>query len=382
MNRPDRSSKKKIAFVFNHHFFLGGGEFSFFDLIRSLDQDTFEPLVIVPSDGEILNQSAEISIPAFALNFPPLKQIASAKPLIGLLKLIDFLRGNGVSIIHANGSRVCLYSVLAGRALGIPVFWHVRETIRDFFLYDGLLLAFSKVVISVSESVKRKRFDRFPFSMRQRIKIVHNGIDIDAFKLEQETRQQTRKVLGVGESEVLFGFVANYMPLKGQDFFLRAIGRIMNHQSNLPLKVLLVGRPHDFPYYRLLKRLVSEMGLEKEVTFMGFTRSIKTIYNALDVFVLTSKREGFSRSILEAMSASLPIVATRLQEIEEAVIDNRNGFLVDYGDIENLAYAIRRLTEDASLRSQLGQANLQRVMEKFSLESHARSIERLYLDAS
>jgi glycosyltransferase involved in cell wall biosynthesis len=381
MNRPTRSAKKKIAFVFNHHFFLGGGEVSFFELIRSLDKDTVEPLVIVPGDGEILERFTEISIPAFALPFPPLKKLFSAKPFIALLELMNFLRGKGVNIIHANGSRVCLYSVLAGRALGIPVFWHVRETITDFFLYDGLLLALSKIVISVSESVKRKRFERFPVGLRQKIKIVHNGIDIDAFRTNKETRDQVRRDIALSENEVLFGIVANYIPLKGQDFFLRALGRIMERDSTLPLKALLIGRPHDLPYYQMLKQLVSEMGLEKNVIFMGFTKSINAIYTALDVFVLTSKREGFSRSVLEAMSAGLPIVATRLQEIEEAVIENQNGLLVDYGDIENLASALLRLIENASLRSEMGQANHQRVIEKFSLEFHARSIERLYLDA-
>jgi glycosyltransferase involved in cell wall biosynthesis len=382
MNRPTGSNKKRIAFVFNHHFFLGGGEFSFFDLIRSLDKSTFEPLVIVPCDGEILERLAEITIPAFALPLPPLKTILSGKPFFALFKLVNFLRGRGVDIIHANGSRVCLYSVLAGRALGIPVFWHVRETLRDFFLYDVLLLALSKVVISVSESVKRKRFDRFHVSMRQKIKIVHNGIDIDAFKPEQKTRNQARRDLDVGENEVLFGLVANYIPLKGQDFFLRTLGKVIEGNLTLPIKALLVGRPLDLPYFRMLEHLVSEMGLEKKVIFMGFTRSINDIYTALDVFVLTSKREGFSRSILEAMSANLPIVATHLQEIEEAVIDNQNGLLVDYGDIENLAFAIRRLTENAPLRSQMGKANRQKAIEKFSLEFHARSIERLYLDAA
>jgi glycosyltransferase involved in cell wall biosynthesis len=381
MNSPPRRTKKKIAFIFNHHFFLGGGEISFFELIRSLDKDGFEPLVVVPGEGEIVERFAGIGIPAFALPFPPLKEIFSDKPLMALLKLINFLKSKRVNIIHANGSRVCLYSVLAGRTLRIPVFWHVRETVKDFFLYDGLLLAFSKIVISVSESVKRKRFERFPIRLRKKIKIVHNGIDIEGLRTKEDTREQARRDIGAGENEVLFGIVANYIPLKGQDFLLRAIGSIIERDSNLPLKVLLVGRTHDLPYYQRLERLVSEMGLGKKVIFMGFTKNISAIYAALDVFVLTSKREGFSRSVLEAMGAGLPIVATRLQEIEEAVRDKHNGFLVDYGDIDNLASAILRLLKDASLRSKMGHANQERVIEKFSLEFHARSIERLYLQA-
>ena len=87
-------------------------------------------------------------------SFPPLKKIYSLSPLKALFHLVKILRRDHVDIIHANGCRACFYSVVAGKALGLPVIWHVRETIKDILLYEGLLGLLSKVIICVSRNVQ------------------------------------------------------------------------------------------------------------------------------------------------------------------------------------------------------------------------------------
>ena len=256
-----KCSKIRILFVFNHHFFLGGGEFSFFDLIRSLDRKTFEPVVIVPSKGEIECRINELGIPVYELPFPSLKDLLFIRPLLALSRLISFLRLKRIHIIHANGSRACFYCLLAGQALGIPVLWHVRETIGDYQLYDGLLLFLSREVVAVSKGVKEKRFSRFPQWLSRKITVVYNGIDTNKFVKRQRFREEKRKELGISEKDLLFGLVANFIPLKGHDFFLHAMAKAKLCEPALELKILFIGRALDRSYRRKLGDLVIRLSM-------------------------------------------------------------------------------------------------------------------------
>ena len=111
---------------------------------------------------------------------------------------------------------------------------------------------------------------------------------------------------------------------------------------------------------------------------MNYSDKIVEIFSALDIFVLPSRREGFSRSLLEAMSSGLPVLATKLSEIEEAVPNGENAILVNFNDVENLAAAIIQLYEDEKLRTKLGARNRKRVVGEFDLLSYAKTTEYIY----
>jgi len=368
----------RVAFVFNNSHFLGGGEVSLAELIKAIDEKLIEPFVMVPGSGEIESLLQKSGANVVPNPFPPVKTPFLNFFLSSLIHFAKKLKNLKIELIHANGSRVCLYSVLAGRMLGIPVLWHVRETIKDLFFYDAFLFALSRAVVCVSESVKTKRFGSFSNQWKTKIHVVHNGVDSSVFYRDTSVREKVRKELGIKENEILFGVVANYNPIKGQDFFLNGAAALKNSNPALPFRVLLIGRPLDIAFYHRLRNLSAEIQLEDKVLFRGHTDRIAEIYSALDIFVLPSKREGFSRSLLEAMSAGLPVLATQLSEIQEAVDDGVNGFLVKQGDVQGLAQAARALASDRGLCEGMGALNRKKVEEKFSLLSHARAMETVY----
>jgi glycosyltransferase involved in cell wall biosynthesis len=119
--------------------------------------------------------------------------------------------------------------------------------------------------------------------------------------------------------------------------------------------------------------------LASNVIFKEFSADISDLFSALDIYALSSKSEGFCRSLLEAMSSGLPIIATRISEIEEAVIDNKNGLLVDFMDIKTMAFSILALSKNVTKRIEIGLCNRSAVERKFSLVSHTKKIENLYL---
>jgi L-malate glycosyltransferase len=369
--------KIKVAFVFNHPFFLGGGEISFSELIRTLDKSFFEPVVLVPSSGEIEAFFEKQKVEVFVTPFPPLKQIL-ARPVSSLFRLLASLKQAKPNLIHANGSRVCFYSVLAGRALGIPVVWHVRETLKDLFFYDAFLGLASKSVLCVSRSVATKRFGRFGPMLVKKVNVVHNGVDTAKLLRDEQARDQMRTHLAIQRNEVLFGALGNIIPRKGYEFFLQSLAEAKRLNDQLSSKALIVGRRLDTEYHAMLLRLISDLHLQDSVLFQDYSENVRPLLSAMDVFVLSSRSEGFSRALLEAMSSGLPILATRISEIEEAVADHENALLIDFGDIQSMASTIVTLAKDEALRKRMGEKNRERAVEKFDLKAHAGAVENLY----
>jgi glycosyltransferase involved in cell wall biosynthesis len=373
---PDQR-KTKVAFVFNHAFFLGGGEISLSELIRTLDKNLFEPVILVPSSGEIEAFFENQNIQALVTPFPPLKQ-AVCRPVTSFGGFITTLKQTKPSIIHANGSRVCFYSVLAGRSLGIPVVWHVRETLKDLFFYDAFLGLASKSIVCVSRSVATKRFGRFCPLFQKKLSVIYNGVNTSRFFRDEQARDQMRTRLAIQNNDVLFGALGNIIPRKGYEFFLQSLAEAKKLNHPLSAKVLIAGRRLDPEYHAMLLRLISDLELQGHVLFEEYTENVQPLLSAMDVFVLPSRSEGFSRALLEAMSSSLPILASRISEIEEAVADQENALLVDFGDVQSMASAIVTLAKDEALRERMGEKNRERAIEKFDLKAHAGTIENLY----
>ena len=140
----------------------------------------------------------------------------------------------------------------------------------------------------------------------------------------------------------------------------------------------MVGRALDPTFEKGLRRLVSDLKLNGSVLFHDYTQNIEEIFSALDVFALPSKREGFSRALLEAMSCGLPVLATRLDEVEEAFSHGEGGILVDFNDVEKMGSAIISLSENSGLRKEMGDRNRKRAIERFDLRSHAEAVQEIY----
>jgi glycosyltransferase involved in cell wall biosynthesis len=377
-NITDCHKRITIGFIFNHPFFLGGGEISFFELIRTIDKERFKPIVIVPASGEIERKLKYNDIHVHSVSFPSIKDIINFTPLRSLFNLIKFLKEHRIDIIHINGSRVCIYGGIAGRILKIPVIWHVRESITDRFVYDCFLATLANAIVCVSKSVQLKRFGRFGQRVNKKISIVYNGVDTNRFKERVKKRNEVRAQLSLEPFEILIGLIGNIIPRKAQDIFLKGFAKAKQLQPDIAVKVLLIGRHLDKQFSNYLRKLVTDFDLHSNVIFQEFSYEIPNIFSGLDIFALSSKSEGFCRSLLEAMSCGLPIIASKIEEIEEAVIDKKNAILVDINDTNKMAFAIIKLCADSSLRKEIGMLNRNVAVKQFSLSSHTSAIESIY----
>jgi glycosyltransferase involved in cell wall biosynthesis len=185
-----------------------------------------------------------------------------------------------------------------------------------------------------------------------RLTVVPNGVDTDFFQPGKNGRSDGKTVLLS---------VARLVPDKDHDTMLAAFGRVAG--SHPGAELWLVG---NGPRREILEQQVRDLGLAGRVKFMPVAKDIRHLYRQADVFVLSSVAEALPNVVLEAMAAGLPVVATRVGGLPEAVVPGDTGLLVSPRDVEGLAAALGSLLGDPETRRSLGRRGRQRVVEQFS----------------
>lgn len=368
----------KILYIENRAEVFSGGQISLLELLSGIDKERFEPIVLCPGEGEFAERVREKGIEVILWDMPTARTVNLIKLAQKAVELGSIIQKCGADIVHTNGSRAQFYASLAlmGRK-DIPLIWHARETIRDNYLYDRFLAASAARIICVSSSVAMEKFGRYPF-LKNKLDIIYNGVDVDKFKKDEEGRLEFRRKLSVGEKDILMGIVGLIVPLKGHIGLLEALRMLRGEYSDI--KLVICGKVIDESYADSIKETIENAGLKDSVFFMEGSSDIKAVLSALDIFVIPSQREGFSRVLLEAMACALPIIATSVSGNIEAIVQDESGILVPYGDPASLAGSIERLLEmDVAGRKKLGENARQRAASNFSIESHVAKVQDLYV---
>jgi glycosyltransferase involved in cell wall biosynthesis len=283
-----------------------------------------------------------------------------------LLKLLDTHR---IALIHTDGPRNTFYAGLAGMVKHRPLVWHIRSSEKD--RYDALLVPLCKRVILVADAL-RHRFRRFGKQGRKFV-TIHNGVDLDDF--DRASPLSIRSEYDLDEHTLLIGSFARIDPMKGQRHLIEACQALKGH---FPFKLLLYGEIYDSNYHRACMETIEKLGLREQVAFEGYRRDIAPIMKGLDLVVLNSAFEAFPRSIIEAMAAAKPVIATDVGGIAEAIDDGVSGFVVPSGNTSILAEKIMILAANAGLREKFGIAGRERVRAFFTIETNVRKTERVY----
>ena len=212
----------------------------------------------------------------------------------------------------------------------------------------------SDKVIAVSQAVKKAIVEE-TFVPEEKVAVIYNGVDPAKFNLTVAKQE---------EGKVKFIYIGRIVRSKGLFDLIKVFKEVNPEKASLEL----VGDGADFDE---LKGLVAGLTLEKNVTFSGklsYDEVIKK-YLAADVFVLPTLRvEGFPMTLPEAMLSGLPVIASNLGGISDAIKDGETGFLVPPGDHKILKEKIELLTEDAILRNSLGERARQKALNDFTLE--------------
>jgi glycosyltransferase involved in cell wall biosynthesis len=205
-----------------------------------------------------------------------------------------------------------------------------------------------------------------------RLALIHNGVVLDR---TDETRAAVRLREGFSANGVLIVIVANLLPYKGH---LDLVEALVSVRDRLPADwtLLCVGRNDGLQGD--IEMRAQEGGIAGRVRYAGERADVRPLLAASDIYVSASHEEGFSNSVLEAMSAGLPVIATRVGGTPDAVLDGVTGLLVPVRDAVAMGDAIVRLSGDPALRADMGVAGRRRVEADFGIDGCVDAYDAIY----
>ncbi len=198
----------------------------------------------------------------------------------------------------------------------------------------------------------------------RRFEILPNGVDIARFA-PRDDRAAVRGELGIEPDALVIGTVGRLAAIKDYSLLMWATA-VLIRGTGARCRLLVVG---DGDERSFLEALARRLGIADRVDFVGWREDVDRLLGAMDLFAMTSRREGMNNAILEAMATGLPVVATAVGGTPEMIEDGRHGRLVPPGDPSALVRALKALLDDASLRRQMGEMARLRVAWRFSLDS-------------
>ena len=342
-------------------------------LIKHLDRIKFQPYLCVLRKSEWLVNEFDLC-PLFVADIHSFK---SVKALLGIRSLSRFLRVQGINIVQTHFRDASIAGVLAAKFAGNTTVIGTRRN-QGYWLtptekvIQKYLDKWITCYIANSQNTKQWQMETEGIA-EDRIHVIHNGFDFSVFDtIPTNARQTVRAALGIPVDTPVITIVANLRSVKDHVTFLKAARLVAD--NCLETRFLIVGEGPERP---ALEDLSKVLGLQSQVHFMGKRTDIPQILSASNVGVLSSKSESFSNAVVEYMAAGLPVVATDVGGVREAVDDGINGFIVPVGDSVLMGKRIVELLHAHSI-NEMGQESRQRCTERFTLSSMVEKTELLY----
>ena len=307
--------------------------------------------------------------------------IDPARDAIAVMRLASWLRE--VDLVHTHSSKAGILGRAAARLAGVPGIVH---TVHGWSFNDVQPAMTQRLYVEAERAAARvtdrivcvARFDRdrglgFRIGHPSQYRIVRSGIDPSLYDAPEGARERVRKALGAGPRDIVVGSIANFKPQKGPLDFVEAARHAWLRDSRL--RFFIAG---DGALRPVAERAIAEAGLEDVVRLLGWRNDVPELLAAMDLFLLTSLFEGLPRVVLQAMAASVPVVATDTGGVAEVVIDGETGRLVPTGDPAAAAEAIVSLAQDPDTRRRFAISARSRLGEEFDSRRMVRDLEDLY----
>ena len=357
---------------------MGGLERVVLRLLAELDRARWAPVVVALDEpGVLALELTRLGVPLRVMGRRPGLDAELA------VRLSTLLRQEGAHLVHTHNAAAHLYGSLAAHLArargggGSPRVVHTKHGRNQpdeprSVLVNRLASALSDRIVTVSDDaasvaieIERVRPDK--------VITIGNGVDTEEFRPRADAAS-ARAALGAPATGFHVGCVARLAPVKDHRTLIDAFARLRGARPDAHLT--LIG---DGPERAALEEHAARLDLERAVTFAGERAEVAPLLAAFDVFALASLSEGISLTLLEAASAGLPVVATRVGGNEEVVVDGETGFLVPASDPLALADALAEVAARPD-RATMGAAGRARVERRFSVERMARIYAELYTE--
>ena len=359
----------KIAFIITRSDDIGGAQIHVRDLSTALRAVGHDAVVIAGTNGILADELRAHGVPYYSLSHLG-REVGPLQDVRCFSELRETLREIQPDIISTHSTKAGFIGRIVGKTLRIPTlftahgwgFTDGRPPLQAFAFWaiERTSAALAARIITVCES-DRAAAVRTHVASSDRLVTIYNAMpDVD------ETLQARP-----GNSPPRLVMVARLSRWKDHPTLLQALSGL----KDLDWQLELVG---DGPLRGQLEELVQSLGLASRVTFLGFRRDVPERMAEAQLFLLISKWEGFPRSILEAMRAGLPVVASDVGGVKESVVDGTTGFVIPRGDAVRLRECLRQFITNAELRVCMGAAGRARYEEMFTFDRLVERTTKVY----
>jgi len=292
-----------------------------------------------------------------------------------IIKLVLFYKRKKIdTVIFSTSQDLKLGSIsakLAGvknivylRGLAVPI----KRNLINLIILKYILTH----IVANSEETKKKILQNFGrYIERKKVKTIYHGIEIPISV--QNDNNKLEKIITKGEG-VILGNAGRLTLQKGQQLLVEVANKLKENKVQFTLFIAGSGELQIE-----LESLIEKYGLQKEVMLLGFVENMDSFMNSIDIFLLTSKWEGFGYVLVEAMIRSKPVVAFNISSNPEIIIENTTGFLIDYPDLDMFAQKTQLLIQNQELRQQLGEKGKESVIKRFDISERITEFEHYLL---
>ncbi|WP_158630098.1 glycosyltransferase family 4 protein [Cohnella sp. AR92] len=376
----------KVAF-YNHTSTVSGGEINLLSIASNLQG--IHPIIFAP-EGDLIDRARKAKIPTVTLDSCEARlsrnPIRLVKDSFGMaaagFRFARAIRNKGIDVIHANSLRAGMMAATFSWWHRTPTVWHSQDIPPGGWIGRGMRLLArlsARSILCISRSVM-EGFET-P-SLQQKLELIHNGVEPKSFSPEERRRIRSalRAKWETPDTAKLVVIVGQITPWKRQADAILALEKLVRRGQNAYLWIIGEAkfREENRVYLASLHDLVRKANLMERVRFTGFRDDVMEHCCAADVLWLCSENEPFGRVIIEAMSQSVPVVATNGGGVPEIIEPERSGLLYATGDITALADQTERLLSDDCFRQRIGEAASDRVALQFTIRSAVQKIESVY----
>jgi glycosyltransferase involved in cell wall biosynthesis len=377
-------------------FEAGGTERQFVELLKRLNPERFDVrLAALRKEGPFYHEIAARfpEVPEF-----PLTSFYNRNALKQLGRLRALLRGERIDILHTHGFYDSLFGATAGRLAGVPVIAsqrHLQLSARRVHRWGSRAIhrLADKIVVNsaaIGDSIRHS-----DGRTAGKIIVIHNGLGeclnppalggespID-LSLQEYASDYFKSLahnalcceLGLSPQVRIIGMVARLVTVKGHRYFLEAAARAAREDERLHF--VLVG---DGPLKEELAAQARQLGIVDRLHMLGERQDARRLVAAFDVAVLTSLSEGLPNTVMEAMSAAVPVIATAVGGTLELITDGQTGYLIPPANVEALVKRLLAVVSNPAESQALAQRGREFISTQFSMRRMVEAVERLYAE--
>jgi glycosyltransferase involved in cell wall biosynthesis len=353
-------------------FEIGGTERQAVELLKRLDQERYDVrLAALRNEGPFYEEIAARfpDVPEF-----PLTSFYNANAVKQLARLRRQMISQKIDILHAHDFYSGIIGAAAARMAGVKVIAaqrHLKLSDRRVHAWGTRMIHSMAHRILVNSEAIRDLIIEQGSAPPSKIAVIRNGV-LESRASRSDSRNLLCGELGLDPNVRLIGMVARLQPVKGHRFFIEAATTVLRERTDVHF--LLVG---DGPLRAEIENQAGDLGIADRIHLLGDRTDVTDLVSAFDLLVLASLHEGLPNSVMEAMAAGVPVVATAVGGTKELIVDGETGYLVPPADTGALADRIMFALRDKGCSEIISTAR-RRILSSFGIDRMVDSVEQLY----